>query len=57
MTSENIMALVRYRLEQADESLQAASSVGTPLFSCLGFENSRVQLEMILGESQTACYA
>ena len=25
MTSENIMALVRYRLEQADESLQAAS--------------------------------
>jgi uncharacterized protein (UPF0332 family) len=25
MTSENIMALIRYRLEQADESLQAAS--------------------------------
>jgi uncharacterized protein (UPF0332 family) len=25
MTSENIKALVRYRLEQADESLQAAS--------------------------------
>ena len=31
--------------------------LGTPLFSCLAFENSRVQLEMILGESQTACYA
>jgi REP element-mobilizing transposase RayT len=31
--------------------------MGTPLFSCVAFENSRVQLEMILGESQTACYA
>ena len=34
-----------------------ANNVGTPLFSCLAFENRGVQLEMILGESQTACYA
>jgi hypothetical protein len=31
--------------------------MGTPLFSCVAFENRGVQLEMILGESQTAWYA
>jgi hypothetical protein len=37
--------------------LNVVRSVGTRLFSCVALENSSVRLEMILGESQKACYA